>query len=94
MKSLTWLEAILYTLIAVCTPLFDLLSSDRPLTHRAMLAVSVACTIAGANALKAFLSTSFSKQSGELKKFLDDFTASTAMPPALEETTTQTPTHY
>jgi carbon starvation protein CstA len=56
-------QGFLYTLIAALTPVMALLSSDRPLDRRQTIAVVLAGVVAGATALKAFLSTTFAQSS-------------------------------
>jgi hypothetical protein len=51
-------EALCYVTIAAGAPIAELLISDRPLTNRALWAAGVMAIIAGATALKAFLSQS------------------------------------
>lgn len=50
----------LYTLIAALTPVANALASDATLTMRATICLVITAIIAGATALKAFLSTTFS----------------------------------
>ena len=52
------LQGGLYTLIAALTPVAGLLAGDQPLTTRSLICLVIGSIIAGANALKAFLSTS------------------------------------
>ena len=78
--KIVYFEAFLYFTIAVCTPLGEFLTSDRPTTGRAIAAICIVCLIGGCNALKAFLSDSFSRQAGEVKHFLDDFATASATP--------------
>jgi hypothetical protein len=61
-KSIVLLEGTLYVIIAVGGSLGGLLGSTEPLTERAMIAAGVAAIVAGANALKAFLSQAMSKK--------------------------------
>lgn len=51
-------EGTLYVIIASGSPFAEFLISDRPITTRSIIAVSVVAIVAGANALKAFLSQS------------------------------------
>ena len=51
-------EGALYVIIAAGGPFAEFLSSDREASTRALCAVGVVALIAGANALKAFLSQS------------------------------------
>jgi hypothetical protein len=64
-NTILYLEGALYTLIAVGGPLIETLGSDRPLTSRTLVLVAVTSIVSGANALKAFLSTSFSRATGD-----------------------------
>ena len=50
----------LYTLVAALTPVANTLASDATLTPRATVCLVITAVIAGATALKAFLSTTFS----------------------------------
>lgn len=52
------LNGALYTVIAALTPVGSFLASEQPITTRAIVAITVASIIAGATALKAFISTS------------------------------------
>jgi Flp pilus assembly pilin Flp len=54
------LQGGLYTLIAALTPVANTLASDATLTTRAAICLVITAIIAGATALKAFLSTTFS----------------------------------
>lgn len=56
-----WIQGGLYTTIAALTPVASALMSDVTLTTRYMIALVMAAIIAGATALKAFLSTTFSE---------------------------------
>lgn len=58
MKSprLIFFEGLLYVIISSGAPWAEFLHSDRPVTERALIAVTVVSVIAGATALKAFLS--------------------------------------
>lgn len=47
---------MLYIIIAAGSPFAEFLISDRVITGRSLAAVSVVALVAGANALKAFLS--------------------------------------
>ena len=47
-------------MIAALTPVANVLASDATLTGRAILCLAITAIIAGATALKAFLSTTFS----------------------------------
>ncbi len=60
MNQQLWLQGLLYTLIASLTPVYAAIASDMNLTARNMTAISIGALIAGATALKAFLSTTFS----------------------------------
>jgi hypothetical protein len=71
MKTL-YLEGSLYTFVALGTPIAALLASDQPLSGRAIAAVAVGSLVAGANALKAFLSTSYSRATGDAILVRDD----------------------
>lgn len=57
MNSVT-LNGALYTVIAALTPVASFLASEQVITTRAVVAIAVASIIAGATALKAFISTS------------------------------------
>lgn len=59
--KLLWLQGGLYTGIAALTPLTTALSSTTPMTGRYILCLVIGSTIAGATALKAFLSTNFAE---------------------------------
>jgi hypothetical protein len=73
MKSSTlYLEGALYTIIALAIPFSGMLESHDPISPRMIVAVSVASLIAGCNALKAFLSTSFSRATGDAVLVRDD----------------------
>jgi VIT1/CCC1 family predicted Fe2+/Mn2+ transporter len=63
MPKLLILQGGLYTIIAALTPVATFLISDSPLTVRAIVGLVVIAVIAGATALKAFLSTTFSESS-------------------------------
>lgn len=52
------LNGALYAGIAALTPVAAFLASQQPITTRTICAISVASIIAGATALKAFISTS------------------------------------
>lgn len=75
-----YIEGALYTAIAVGTPLYDLLAGDHPLTGRALAAVSVASIVSGCNALKAFLSTSYSRATGDAILVRDDQARAASVP--------------
>jgi hypothetical protein len=62
-SKLLILQAGLYTVIAALTPVAASLLSDVTLTPRYLTALSISAIIAGATALKAFLSTTFSDSS-------------------------------
>ena len=55
------IQGALYVIIGALTPVIAMLSSDRELDNRAMLTVVIAGIVAGATALKAFLSTTFAQ---------------------------------
>ena len=55
-----FLEGCLYVTIAAGSPVAEFLISDREISSRSLAAVSVVAIVAGANALKAFLSQSIS----------------------------------
>lgn len=57
-------QAVLYTTIGALTPAVNVLAGSEPFTTRAIIALAVTCTIAGATALKAFLSTSLADSGG------------------------------
>jgi hypothetical protein len=54
-------QGALYTIIGALTPVLALLSSDRELDQRQTIGVILAAVVAGATALKAFLSTTFAQ---------------------------------
>lgn len=54
------LEGTLYVLISAIPPAVTVLQSQEPLTTRSILALAFSCIVAGAIALKAFLSQSMS----------------------------------
>jgi hypothetical protein len=56
------LQALLYTTIGALTPTITVLAGDTPLTSRSIIALVVVSIVAGATALKAFLSTAFSDE--------------------------------
>lgn len=60
MKSRAYVicEGTLYAIIGIGTPLAAFFGGDQPLTTRAIVAVSISALVAGANAVKAFLSQS------------------------------------
>ncbi len=55
------LQGALYTAIAAFTPWGTYLASDAAITWRSISCITVGSIIAGATALKAFLSTTFSE---------------------------------
>jgi hypothetical protein len=55
------IQGALYTTIGALTPVMALLSSDRPLDRRQVITAVIAAIVAGATALKAFLSTTFAQ---------------------------------
>lgn len=55
------IQGALYTIIGALTPVMALLSSDRPLDRRQVITAVIAAIVAGATALKAFLSTTFAQ---------------------------------
>jgi ACR3 family arsenite efflux pump ArsB len=63
-KSL-YVEGGLYTVIAMGAPWLELLRGDADLTGRSVAATAIASLVAGATALKAFLSTSYSRATGD-----------------------------
>ncbi len=67
-----YVEGALYTIIAVATPIAALLSGNQPITGRTITAVSIGALIAGCTALKAFLSTSYSRATGDAILVRDD----------------------
>ncbi len=77
-----YLEGSLYTTIAFGTPLYELLAGDHPLTGRAIAAVAVASIVSGCNALKAFLSTSYSRATGDAILVRESRAPSTPAAPA------------
>ncbi len=76
-----YFEGALYTAIAIGTPIYELLAGDHPLTKRAIAAVAVASIVSGCNALKAFLSTSYSRATGDAILVRDDQARSASAPP-------------
>ena len=66
MNRMLILQGGLYTLIGALTPVSTTLASDEPLTTRSIICLFVIALIAGGNALKAFLSTTFSESSASL----------------------------
>jgi len=54
-------QGALYVVIGALTPVMALLSSDRELDRRQMITTIIAGVVAGATALKAFLSTTFAQ---------------------------------
>ena len=55
------IQGALYTLIGALTPVMALLSSDKELDQRTTITAIIAGLVAGATALKAFLSTTFAQ---------------------------------
>lgn len=66
MPKLLILQGGLYTIIAALTPIATFLISDAVLTSRSIAAVVCSALIAGATALKAFLSTTFSESAASV----------------------------
>jgi uncharacterized protein (DUF1501 family) len=64
MKTL-YLEGALYTAISALTPVVAFLQTDKPLTPRMLVVVVLIGVISGCTALKAFLSTSYSRATGD-----------------------------
>lgn len=62
MSKLVLLNAACYALIAAATPWAQFLGSSQEISDRMIAATSVASIVAGATALKAFLSTSVADQ--------------------------------
>lgn len=60
-----YIEGGLYTLIAFGTQIYELLAGDEPLSGRTITAGIAKAVVAGAIALKAFLSTSYSRATGD-----------------------------
>lgn len=60
------LQGTLFTVIGALTPIATVLGSDTPLNQRTIAAMVVGGLIAGATALKAFLSTTFSESKESL----------------------------
>jgi hypothetical protein len=81
-----YLEGALYTAIAFGTPLYELLAGDHPLTGRAIAAVIVGSIVSAANALKAFLSTSYSRATGDAILVRDQNGSSKFQTPSSKET--------
>jgi len=57
------IQGALYTIIGAITPVMALLSSDKPMDRRQTITAILAGLVAGATALKAFLSTTFAQSS-------------------------------
>jgi hypothetical protein len=55
------IQGSLYVIIGALTPVMALLSSDRPMDRRQTITAIIAGLVAGATALKAFLSTTFAQ---------------------------------
>lgn len=55
-------EASCYVMITSGAPFVELLISDRELTNRSLTAAAIMALVAGANALKAYLSQSMQHQ--------------------------------
>lgn len=62
------IQGALYAIIGAFTPVAAMLVGDQPLTTRTIIAITISALVAGATALKAFLSTTFadSKESKNL----------------------------
>lgn len=56
-------QGLLYTIIGALTPVAGLLASQVELTQRAVITIVITGIVAGATALKAFLSTTFADSS-------------------------------
>lgn len=55
------IQGALYTIIGALTPVLAMLSSTTELSQRAIITACIAGAVAGATALKAFLSTTFAQ---------------------------------
>lgn len=55
------IQGALYTIIGALTPVTALLNTEQALTNRVITVMIVSGIIAGATALKAFLSTTFAQ---------------------------------
>jgi hypothetical protein len=64
-KTVLLIEGGCYTLISAATPWLETIGGDRPITGRIIVAGAIASLIAGCTAMKAFLSTSFSRATGD-----------------------------
>jgi carbon starvation protein CstA len=60
-SKLLILQGGLYTIIAALTPVPVFLAGSEPITTRALWGLVVSSLLAGATALKAFLSTNFAE---------------------------------
>lgn len=63
-----WTEGSLYVIIAAGSPIAEFLVSDRVISDRSLCAVAVIAIVAGANALKAFLSQSIASSEKNLDR--------------------------
>lgn len=61
MSKLLLVQGALYALIGALTPVSAVLASDTILNTRSVVAMTVLGLVAGATALKAFLSTTFAE---------------------------------
>lgn len=61
MSRLLLIQGGLYTMIGALTPVPTVLVADAPLTTRSLVCLAIIALISGGNALKAFLSTTFSE---------------------------------
>lgn len=61
MSKLLFVQGGLYTLIGMLTPIPVALASNVELTWRAVTGLIISALLAGATALKAFLSTNFAE---------------------------------
>jgi hypothetical protein len=66
MNRVLLIQGGLYTLIGALTPVPTVLASEQRLTPRSITWLVIIALIAGGNALKAFLSTTFSESSASL----------------------------
>lgn len=55
------IQGILYAIIGAMTPVAAMLVGDQPLSTRSIVAISISAIVAGATAVKAFLSTTFAE---------------------------------
>lgn len=53
------IQGALYAIIGAFTPIVAMLAGDQPISTRTIVAICISALVAGATALKAFLSTTF-----------------------------------